>query len=83
MPEPVEARATAKVGIKGELPSPVNPPSGCRFRTRCPFAQELCAEEEPQLRSFGPGHVAACHFPLQDYAPGAGIAAVADSLTAL
>jgi len=83
VPEPVEARATAKVGIKGELPSPVNPPSGCRFRTRCPFAQELCAEEEPQLRSFGPGHVAACHFPLQDYAPGAGIAAVADSLTAL
>jgi oligopeptide/dipeptide ABC transporter ATP-binding protein len=83
VPEPVEARATAKVGIKGELPSPVNPPSGCRFRTRCPFAQELCAQEEPQLRSFGPGHVAACHFPLQNYAPGAGIVEVADSLTAL
>jgi peptide/nickel transport system ATP-binding protein len=83
VPEPVEARATAKVGIKGELPSPVNPPSGCRFRTRCPFAQELCAQEEPQLRSFGPNHVAACHFPLQNYAPGAGIVAAADSLTAL
>ncbi len=82
VPEPVEARATAKVGIKGELPSPVNPPSGCRFRTRCPFAQDLCAQEEPQLRSFGPGHVAACHFPLQSYAPGAGIAEAADSLTA-
>ena len=82
VPEPVEARATAKVGIKGELPSPVNPPSGCRFRTRCPFVQELCAQEEPQLRSFGPGHVAACHFPLQGYAPGAGIVAAADSLTA-
>jgi oligopeptide/dipeptide ABC transporter ATP-binding protein len=69
VPEPAIARAAAREGIKGELPSPINPPSGCRFRTRCPFAQELCAEEEPQLRSFGPGHVAACHFPLQSYAP--------------
>ena len=64
-PEPEAARARKGVGIKGELPSPVNPPSGCRFRIRCPFAQDLCAGEEPQLRSFGPGHVAACHFPLQ------------------
>ncbi len=63
-PEPGAARATGP-GIKGELPSPVNPPSGCRFRSRCPFAQDLCAGEEPRLRSFGPGHVAACHFPLQ------------------
>ena len=82
VPEPEEARATAKVGIKGELPSPINPPSGCRFRTRCPFAQELCAEEEPQLRSFGPGHVAACHFPLQNYAPGADNVTAASTLTA-
>ncbi len=65
VPDPAEARARKDAGIKGELPSPVTPPSGCRFRTRCPFAQDLCAEEEPQLRSFGPGHVAACHFPLQ------------------
>jgi oligopeptide/dipeptide ABC transporter ATP-binding protein len=65
VPDPAEARARKGAGIKGELPSPVNPPSGCRFRTRCPFVQDLCAEEEPQLRSFGPGHVAACHFPLQ------------------
>jgi len=65
IPNPAEARARQGAGIKGELPSPVTPPSGCRFRTRCPFAQDLCAEEEPQLRSFGPGHVAACHFPLQ------------------
>jgi peptide/nickel transport system ATP-binding protein len=79
VPEPEVARATIRAGIKGELPSPINPPSGCRFRTRCPFAQELCAEEEPQLRSFGPGHVAACHFPLQDYAPPG---AVQDSTTA-
>ena len=64
-PEPSVERAKVGAAIKGELPSPVNPPSGCRFRTRCPFAQELCSVEEPELRSFGPGHVAACHFPLQ------------------
>jgi oligopeptide/dipeptide ABC transporter ATP-binding protein len=65
VPKPSLERAKKGAAIKGELPSPVNPPSGWRFRTRCPFAQEICAAEEPQLRSFGPGHVAACHFPLQ------------------
>jgi oligopeptide/dipeptide ABC transporter ATP-binding protein len=65
LPEPDAERAKEGAAIKGELPSPVNPPSGCRFRTRCQFAQERCAAEEPQLRSFGPGHMAACHFPLQ------------------
>jgi peptide/nickel transport system ATP-binding protein len=65
VPDPTTERAKQGAAIKGELPSPVNPPSGCRFRTRCPFAQDQCAAEEPELRSFGPGHVAACHFPLQ------------------
>jgi oligopeptide/dipeptide ABC transporter ATP-binding protein len=65
-PDPSEERAKDGAAIRGELPSPVNPPSGCRFRTRCPFAQEQCEAEEPLLRSFGPGHVAACHFPLQN-----------------
>jgi len=65
LPEPDAERAKKGAAIKGELPSPVNPPSGCRFRTRCQYAQERCAAEEPQLRSFGPGHMAACHFPLQ------------------
>jgi peptide/nickel transport system ATP-binding protein len=51
--------------VRGELPSAVNPPSGCRFRTRCPFAQEICATDEPQLRSFEGSHRAACHFPLE------------------
>jgi oligopeptide/dipeptide ABC transporter ATP-binding protein len=70
VPDPEAAQARRGAEIKGELPSPVSPPSGCRFRTRCPYAQDVCAEEEPQLRSFGPGHVAACHFALQnDIAP--------------
>ncbi len=67
IPEPDVQRARTKpVGhIRGELPSALNPPSGCRFRTRCPRAQDVCAEEEPPLRPFGPAHMAACHFPLQ------------------
>jgi peptide/nickel transport system ATP-binding protein len=67
VPDPASTRARAdQVAVRGELPSPINPPSGCRFRTRCPRAQERCAAEEPLLREFGPGHVAACHFPLWD-----------------
>jgi peptide/nickel transport system ATP-binding protein len=69
VPEPAVERAKEGAAIKGELPSPVNPPSGCRFRTRCPLAQEVCSVEEPKLRPFGPGHVAACHFPLQTPVP--------------
>jgi peptide/nickel transport system ATP-binding protein len=65
IPDPSAERAKHDAGIRGDLPSPVNPPSACRFHTRCPRAQQLCAQEEPQLRSFGAGHVAACHFPLQ------------------
>jgi oligopeptide/dipeptide ABC transporter ATP-binding protein len=68
-PEPAARGSQREAGVAGELPSALNPPSGCRFRTRCPFAQEVCVTEEPQLRPFGPGHIAACHFPLQTAAP--------------
>ena len=71
VPDPAVERAKTDVGIRGELPSPIDPPSGCRFRTRCPRAQELCAQEEPPLRRFGPTQQAACHFPLREPEPGA------------
>jgi len=64
-PDPKRERSKTLQPIMGELPSAMHPPSGCRFRTRCPRAQEICAQEEPPLRAFGPRHVAACHFPLQ------------------
>jgi peptide/nickel transport system ATP-binding protein len=71
--DPVLERAKENQGVRGELPSAVAPPSGCRFRTRCPRAQDLCAAEEPPLRPFtADGHLAACHFPL--YEPDASVA---------
>jgi peptide/nickel transport system ATP-binding protein len=65
VPDPAEARKKRGIQVRGELPSPVNPPSGCRFRTRCPRAEALCAEVEPPLESYGDRHRAACHFPLR------------------
>ena len=65
IPDPVAARARKVVRVRGELPSAITPPSGCRFRTRCPLAQPICSEQEPPLRPFGSAHHAACHFPLQ------------------
>jgi oligopeptide transport system ATP-binding protein len=62
--DPVTGRVRRPVPLAGEPPSPIEPPSGCRFRTRCPFAQERCASETPQLREVGQGRQVACHFPL-------------------
>ncbi len=61
-PDPETTRTS--VPLAGEPPSPINPPSGCRFRTRCPRAETRCAEEVPELRDIAPGHQVACHFPI-------------------
>ena len=63
-PDPQVGRRDTATVIKGELPSPLDPPSGCRFRTRCPMAQERCAAEVPELRPLSDGRYVACHFPL-------------------
>ena len=63
IPEPDPLRPITDERISGELPSPMAPPSGCRFRTRCPKAQDVCAHTEPEIRELAPGHFVACHFP--------------------
>ena len=60
IPDPESQRA--RIILPGDVPSPVNPPSGCRFHPRCPYATDLCKKEEPTLRELGDGHVVACHY---------------------
>ncbi|MCQ4084826.1 dipeptide ABC transporter ATP-binding protein [Streptomyces sp. RB6PN25] len=63
LPDPDAERARERIVLRGDLPSPLNPPTGCPFRTRCPKAAEICTAERPALRLIAPGQEVACHFP--------------------
>jgi peptide/nickel transport system ATP-binding protein len=64
LPDPLREKAKRREPMRGEIPSAINPPSGCRFRTRCPQAQDRCAVEEPKLVPSSGQHATACHFPV-------------------
>ena len=59
--DPDVSRAKERIVLEGDIPSPMNPPSGCTFRTRCPYATEICAKETPTLKEYGKDHFVSCH----------------------
>ena len=61
IPDPDIAAASSRIHLSGDVPTPIDPPSGCRFRARCPYATEQCAQERPELREVAPDHFVACH----------------------
>src|SRR5439155_782857 len=64
IPDPRESAARERIVLEGDVPSPINPPSGCRFHPRCRYATDVCRQIEPPLVDYGNGHLAACHHPL-------------------
>lgn len=62
IPEPNRKKKKERIILKGDVPSPIDPPAGCRFHTRCPLATDLCRQSDPELKSLGEGHQAACHY---------------------
>jgi oligopeptide transport system ATP-binding protein len=62
IPDPEVEAAEKRIVLTGDIPSPIDPPSGCRFRTRCPLAFDRCATEVPAFKDYGAGHQAACHW---------------------
>ena len=66
LPDPVKTRSQQRTVLEGDVPSPLHPPTGCRFHTRCPHATERCKTEMPQLFEHSPGHFAACHLLEQE-----------------
>ena len=59
--DPIKARNSNRIILSGDVPSPINPPSGCPFRTRCSYAKDICANDKPILKSYNSNHMVACH----------------------
>ena len=61
IPDPEVSRSRERVVLEGDVPSPINPPKGCKFHTRCPYATEICRQEKPEMLTVEAGHTCACH----------------------